>query len=502
MPSYKTPGVYVEEISLLPPSVAQVETAIPAFIGYTQSGPTLSPTRIKSLVEFQDIFGGPAKALPDFVVETSGGVTTVKMKDGANPPTAISIPNTPVYCLYYALRMYFANGGGPCYIVSAGAYKATPGVDFEELNAGLTVLRKEDEPTLILFPDIHNLTDATQYHNLYVNAMQQCADLQDRFTICDVRPAAPASTDPINDAAKTFRDNIGTGNLKYGAAYFPDLITSLGYEYRESEVVVNIDLGGGAADIQLNYTEIEIADAMAEAKEGIADPVAAQVAADAKAAELRAKSLFHQDNATYFAIRRLIDSINLILAPSSSIAGIYARTDSTRGVWKSPANVSLNSVRQPAVLIASADQENLNIHSTGKSINAIRFFTGKGVLVWGARTLAGNNNEWKYVSVRRFYNMVEESVKKATEAFVFEPNDANTWVKVRAMIENFLVLQWRAGALMGATPEEAFFVKVGLGTTMTSIDVLEGRMIVEIGMAVVRPAEFIILRFSHKMMEV
>ena len=97
--------------------------------------------------------------------------------------------------------------------------------------------------------------------------------------------------------------------------------------------------------------------------------------------------------------------------------------------------------------------------------------------------------------------MVEESTKKASERFVFETNDKNTWVKVQGMIQNFLLLQWRNGALQGSTPEQAFFVKVGLGQTMTALDVLQGRMIVEIGMAVVRPAEFIILRFSHKMPE-
>src|SRR5690606_17988716 len=145
--------------------------------------------------------------------------------------------------------------------------------------------------------------------------------------------------------------------------------------------------------------------------------------------------------------------------------------------------------------------QDLNVHTTGKSINAIRSFTGKGILVWGARTLAGNDNEWRYVPVRRFFNMAEESIKKATEQFVFEPNDANTWVRVRAMIENFLILQWRAGALAGAKPEQAFYVRIGLGQTMSAIDVLEGRMNVEIGMAVVRPAEFIILKFSHKMQE-
>jgi uncharacterized protein len=189
------------------------------------------------------------------------------------------------------------------------------------------------------------------------------------------------------------------------------------------------------------------------------------------------------------------------IPPSGAVAGIYAMTDRTRGVWKAPANVSLNGVIGPVVKIDNLDQEDLNVHDTGKSINAIRAFTGKGTLVWGARTLAGNDNEWRYVPVRRFFIMVEESVKKASEPFVFEPNDANTWIKVKVMIENFLTLQWRSGALQGAKPEQAFFVNVGLGTTMSEIDILEGRMIVEIGMAVVRPAEFIILRFSHKMME-
>jgi phage tail sheath protein FI len=175
--------------------------------------------------------------------------------------------------------------------------------------------------------------------------------------------------------------------------------------------------------------------------------------------------------------------------------------DSNRGVWKSPANVSLNRVSAPTVSIERSEQDGLNVSDTGKSINAIRFFNGKGVLIWGARTLDGNSNEWRYISVRRFFNMVEESVKKATEPFVFEPNNANTWVKVKAMIENFLTLQWRSGALMGAKASDAFYVKVGLGETMTEDDVLNGKMIVEIGMAAVRPAEFIILRFSHKMIE-
>jgi uncharacterized protein len=190
-----------------------------------------------------------------------------------------------------------------------------------------------------------------------------------------------------------------------------------------------------------------------------------------------------------------------LLPPSGAIAGVYAATDRSRGVWKAPANVSLRATSGPAYKLTDQEQGGLNVHPSGKSINAIRAFTGKGVLVWGARTLAGNDNEWRYVNVRRFFTFVEESSKKATEPFVFEDNDANTWVRVRAMLENFLTVQWRQGALAGTTPREAFYVRVGLGETMTALDILEGRMIVEVGMAAVRPAEFIILRFSHKMQE-
>jgi hypothetical protein len=208
------------------------------------------------------------------------------------------------------------------------------------------------------------------------------------------------------------------------------------------------------------------------------------------------------DNSTYNKILTEIGNLPLELPPSSAIAGVYARVDKDRGVWKAPANVGLNYVSSLTVKVTSEDQESLNVDTVaGKSINAIRAFTGKGILVWGARTLAGNDNEWRYVPVRRFFNMVEESVKKATSQFVFEPNDANTWVKVRAMIENFLSLQWRAGALAGAKEEQAFYVRVGLGQTMTAQDILNGYMHIEIGMAVVRPAEFIVLKFSHKLQE-
>ena len=208
-------------------------------------------------------------------------------------------------------------------------------------------------------------------------------------------------------------------------------------------------------------------------------------------------------NALYALATAAIRDMVCNLPPSSAMAGIYAMVDSSRGVWKAPANVSVANVIEPTIQFTNVEQDQMNVDVTaGKSVNAIRPFIGLGTLVWGARTLAGNDNEWRYVNVRRFFIFVEESVKKATAQFVFEANDANTWVKVQGMIENFLTTQWRQGALQGSKPELAFYVAVGLGKTMTALDILEGRMIVEIGMAAVRPAEFIILRFSHIMPQV
>lgn len=226
------------------------------------------------------------------------------------------------------------------------------------------------------------------------------------------------------------------------------------------------------------------------------------ILASARSYKKSAQDNLYSNHPIISNIIRTIRKQMSILPPSGAVAGIYARVDSARGVWKAPANESLNSVLEPVDHITAEEQSNINVDAVaGKSINAIRVFTGKGTLIWGARTLAGNDNEWRYVSVRRFFNMVEESCKKSTEVFVFESNDANTWVKVQGMIENFLTTLWRQGALQGAKPEHAFYVAVGLGKTMTALDILEGRMIVEIGMAVVRPAEFIILRFSHMMAE-
>ena len=724
MATYKTPGVYVEEVSTLPPSVAEVATAIPAFIGFTEiSGPTGQPLvkRITSILEFTNHFGGPAKL----------SFKVIAGESGIDLPTDLGEKSD--FILYYAMKHYFDNGGGPCYIVSVGnfedvsdmtasdiigLYKGDPGKSIE---GGFEALRKLDEPTLLLFPDlaINRKINDSNYADICNTALSQCADLKDRFTIMDVRGGRLESG--------AFRQHVRseTSFLKYGAAYTPFLRTLMTYSFdgeRESlisvddqrsplevqeifnferviegtnpsnflrisfisedrealpnfEVIrrgnsgvqpkgsanfkINIDTDSqpinqafikelndlandlkGKFDFELGLQDLSISllpsttlnplqdnDTIFEAKisqeQGITDllkavctmtasgnTVTPQIEVKIDESELSENeglkfvvkdstdstdepsetgvgdklTIIIRDNsnpldpsqvpveivmqeweqykeekpdsnwnleivredfsfttrqsdslelieeanvssisdgvtldrlnsnkqededlkdtALYGQIKQALSQLTLTLPPSPAMAGIYARVDRTSGVWKAPANVSILGISGPNYVITNEEQDDLNVDAiSGKSINAIRAFTGKGTLVWGARTLAGNDNEWRYVSVRRLFNLIEESVQKSTSFAVFEPNTTTTWLKVKAMIDSYLYGLWQQGALAGSVPEQAYFVQVGLGKTMTPQDILEGRMIVEIGIAAVRPAEFIILKFSHKLQE-
>lgn len=442
----KTPGVYIEEISNFPPSIASVETAIPAFIGYTDKEDLkLTAKKIYSLLDFEESFCDFDSWKLSYDVKKN----IVEEDFSQNE-------------LYYHMQLYFANGGGKCYIISLGSRNKNSKGRKDDYLAALDLLLKEDEPTLIVMPEA-SLLPLQSCMDVYTTALQQAGKLMDRFVIMDV----PEGENEI----ASFRNGIGSENLMFGAAYYPYLQTSIGsYSKVRNENII--------------FNEITIEDKEGKKTRSVTN-------ADIEPGNLDRRKM----------IKNVKDQ-KRTMPPSAAIAGVYATMDGKRGVWKAPANVSLNFVSGLAKKISHEEHGELNIHTEGgKSINAIRSFTGRGIMVWGARTLAGNDNEWRYINVRRFYNYVEESVKKATQQFVFEPNDGNTWVRVSTMIENFLTNLWRQGALSGATPQEAFFVKVGLGVTMTMDDILNGVMNVEIGLAVVRPAEFIILKFSQKLQE-
>jgi len=194
----------------------------------------------------------------------------------------------------------------------------------------------------------------------------------------------------------------------------------------------------------------------------------------------------------------VLEKLNF-LPPSAGLAGVYCMVDNQVGVFKAPANLSLNSVIRPAVNITQEEQEDLNVPLNGKAVNAIRNFPGQGVLIWGARTLDGNSPDWRYVSVRRTIIYIEQSIKYAIKPYVFEPNDANTWLTVKSMISNFLTNVWQSGGLAGGTPADAFGVNIGLGSTMTPVDILNGVMNITVTIAVTRPAEFMVITLQQKM---
>ena len=220
-------------------------------------------------------------------------------------------------------------------------------------------------------------------------------------------------------------------------------------------------------------------------------------AGDKKAeAALRPRESERGYGAVYFPhiqIRDARDPSALVtIPPSGHIAGMFARNDTERGVHKAPANMVVRGALGLSRRLTDAEQGQLN----PKSVNVIRFFTGRGTVLWGGRTLAAEASEWRYVPIRRFFTMVETSIKRGTDWVVFEPNDERLWKSIRRDVSSFLTLLWRQGALMGSTPEQAFFVKCDAETnTQDVIDA--GRVVIEIGLAPVKPAEFVIFRIGH-----
>lgn len=184
---------------------------------------------------------------------------------------------------------------------------------------------------------------------------------------------------------------------------------------------------------------------------------------------------------------------DIAIPPSAAVAGAYCLNDRTRGVWKAPANMVLQGGVTPAFKVTDDLQGR---YTQDKAFNMIRQFNNSNTVIWGARTCK-DNDAWRYVPVRRLFNTVERDIKSAMQVAMFEPNSQPTWESVRSAITNYLYGLWQQGGLTGSNAEEAFFVQVGKNVTMTEDDIKQGKMIIKVGMAAVRPAEFIILQFSQ-----
>jgi len=248
MATYKAPGVYVKEVSLFPPSVAEVATAVPAFIGYTQMAKKvvdndlrLVPTRIKSMVEYKQFFG-----------ETDNLSFTVNLVENSTTHNITIMPIDPPslrYLMHYCMQIYFSNGGGPCYIISVGSMSDphSLGNDDTGLQAGLKKLEKEDEPTLIVIPEATSLGNRAHFFSLMGAALGQCNKLMDRFAIIDI----------YNEDIAAFRNDIisNLDEVKYGAAYRPWLRTSLNFAYDEDSVTIGTHVNEEGAAIEPGLAE-------------------------------------------------------------------------------------------------------------------------------------------------------------------------------------------------------------------------------------------------------
>lgn len=522
----------------------------------------MTPWRISSMAEYHQYFGAAPKALfeiksdatdkeaafkvgkKNYKVNQTGGRFNLYrgmlqfFQNGGGPCFVVSVGQ-------------YGNGGEDAPATAASSVEVAP------LEGGIKTLELEQEPTMLVIPDAVLLPDKEACIRLQQAMLKHCGlTMRNRIAILDIYDGDKGLTDkPVDN----FRDKLGVDQLDFAAAYYPFVHTSI---VQDRDVSFE-NLGASSDLLSLLKSDLKLEaapDAKADLKQqklwstinevtrqrsdwikAYADdqlsktpakagqpaapvtgeqpeaPAPVPAPASKSAEELAAlggtdevkkwietsKSLLHSSLlAASEAYRNLMNELKFklnLLPPSPAMAGLYTMVDNTRGVWKAPANVTLAGVIKPAVSISNEQQQDLNITTAGKSINAIRSFIGEGVLVWGARTLAGNSQDWRYVNVRRTMIMLEESCRLAAKAMVFEPNVASTWVTIKSMIENFLTGIWKRGGLAGAVPEDAFSVHVGLGETMTPVDILDGILRVTVLVAVSRPAEFIEITFQQQM---
>jgi phage tail sheath protein FI len=497
MPSYLSPGVYIEEVEAGSRPIEGVGTAVAAFVGLAQKGPANTPTLVTNWNQFATAFG-------DFM---------------------------PGSYLAHAVYGYFLNGGGACYVVRVGADGEMPTARAE--------LPSAKDAALGAFR---------------VSALEP-GSTGDAIKV-EVAPASEASEDTFklivrtNDRQEEVFDNLST---KKGKQYAPTVVKAQSKLIKLEEIgsstalvpaTGTVALAGGAVTKPVRVTPddyvgnaadrtgfagleavdtvtmLAVPDLMAVYQQGILDAEGVQAVQLAMIAhcELMGDRVAILDSPPGYNAQQIrewrVDKVSYdskyaslywpwikvfdpvagqagFVPPSGHMAGIWARSDDTRGVHKAPANEVVRGALSLELQITKSEHDQLN----PVGINCIRAFPGRGIRVWGARTVS-SDPAWRYLNVRRLFNYVEESILEGTQWVVFEPNDLNLWERVKRTINAFLLGVWRDGALFGATPGEAFYVKCDAETNPPDV-IDRGQLVVEIGIAPVKPAEFVIFRIAQ-----
>lgn len=514
MPEYLSPGVYVEEFEIGAKPIEGVGTSTAGFLGMTERGP-LKPRLVTSFSQFVGIYGGYIKdSLTAYAVEgffKNGGQRCFigrVVRNGAGKaelgePLSVEAVGQGLWGNRVAIRIEDASSGAPDLFKLVVAYWADELPDLavsgegEEIAKNLLALLESAEK-LEVFDNLSIEEKSADNFMKKVNGISTLIEIPEE-TAVDARPANTEDVFmvPLQDGSDG-ADSLTRGDMRGDPAALPGERTGLTAFSEVDEIAILyapdmyspiFDAGGRQSLVDDILTQCETLKdrfAILDIPKGNADIAALSIST----APLRPSKY----GAVYYPWIKVLDPLTRrkkLMPPGGHMAGIYARSDQERGVHKAPANELVRGAMDLEFQITKGEQDLLN----PRHINCIRYFPGRGILVWGARTTI-LDALWKYINVRRLFIFVEESIEEGTQWVVFEPNDHKLWARVKQTITQFLTRVWRDGALMGTTPEEAFFVKCDR-STMTQDDIDNGRLICIIGIAPVKPAEFVIFRIAQ-----
>ena len=495
MPNYLSPGVYVEEVEAGSRPIEGVGTAVAAFVGLASRGPANTPTLVTNWSQFTQAFG-------EFVENSY---------------------------LAHAVYGYFLNGGGACYVVRVGADgvkpvasaelpsaadKAKPAFRVAALQPGPTGNDLSVDVELTADPAEGSFRIVVKQSGKPVETFENLSVGKGKQNVATV-VKAQSKTITIEEVGALTAPAAGSLSLTGGGAAVPARVTPDDYVGNSADRT-----GFGGLEAVAEVTMLSVPDLMAVYEQGIIDLEGLQAVQLAMIAHcelmgdrvaildsppgLNAQQVkeWRVDKAgydskyasLYWPWIKVFDPLSgqaKFVPPSGHVGGIWARNDDTRGVHKAPANEVVRGAISLALNITKAEHDQLNPNG----INCIRAFPGRGIRVWGARTISSDPS-WRYLNVRRLFNYVEESIFEGTQWVVFEPNDIRLWGRVKRTINAFLMRVWRDGALFGATPDQAFFVKCDGENNPPEVRDA-GQLIVDIGIAPVKPAEFVVFRIAQ-----
>jgi len=546
MPEYLAPGVYIEEVEMGPKPIEGVSTSTAGFLGETERGPT-EPTLVTSWTQYQRIFGsyfGKDKYLPYAVqgffanggkrcyiarVDSSQEKASMNIKidvDSFNAEIDSNLPNVEIDS-FNVESIGEGNWGKDINIEFSNAT-----VNDFKLNVYFKRNSEKDDP-IEVFDNLSFNEDSPDFFEKRVNEISNFICLSSKLDDLNLELNTPDLNVDTKDSEKD-KDSPKESkaekqkNVKEKADYTlkkdelnkdsdePFSGQSLKYENTTTEKLGLRDfLGDDSKKPNLRglaaLSEIDGISIIYSPNVSKIDGLANALITDCERLKDRFAIIDNMQSTNNFDLPQTLksekgysafyhpwvkvtdpqDGILTTVPPGGHVAGVYARSDVERGVFKAPANEILRGVSDLALNVTTGEQDILN----PKGINAIRSLPGRGIRVWGARTLA-TDPLWKYVNVRRLFIFLEQSIEQNTQWVVFEPNNERLWDRVVQTITQFLTQVWKDGALMGNTPEEGFFVKCDR-TTMTQNDIDNGRLIVMIGVAPTKPAEFVVFRIAQ-----